>query len=384
LPDILKTEFMNERRYDLDWLRVIAILLLHLFHCAMPFVAEWDWHIKNKETSNLLMECNYFLSKWRMPLLFFISGIGTTFVLNQFTTNQYFRQRTKRLFVPLLFGIFLVVPPQIYFERIFKGIQYTSYFEFYPSIFTTGVYPNGNFSWHHLWFIAYLFIYSILAIPLFLFLKSKNGKDLVKFVADVPKGLGLYGLGLLLYIASFLYFWFPAETHALIDDWAGFTRYFLYFIFGYFVGMNSIFWNEIEKNRKLNLKLAFFSTVAINFFRWNDIEPQWGLNLPNLLFLGLIVFNAWFWVLAILGYGKKHLNFNNKLLQYANEAIYPFYVLHQTFIVIITYYVVQVNESIISKYLFLTFVSFILSMAVYDFLIKPYNLVRILFGMKSK
>ena len=73
---------MEARRYDLDWLRVIAILLLHLFHCAMPFIAEWDWHIKNKETSYLILEANYFLSRWRMPILFFISGIGTVFVLN--------------------------------------------------------------------------------------------------------------------------------------------------------------------------------------------------------------------------------------------------------------------------------------------------------------
>lgn len=374
---------MNERRYDLDWLRVIAILLLHLFHSAMPFVAEDDWHIKNIETSNLLMECNYFLSKWRMPLLFFISGIGTKFVLSQFTPNQYLRQRTKRLFIPLLFGMLLIIPPQVYFERIFSGLQYASYFEFYPSIFSTGAYPKGNLSWHHLWFISYLFVYSILAVLLFLVLKSTYGRKVGEFVTRIPKGFGLYGLGLMLYGASFLNFWFPEQTHALINDWAAFTHYFLYFIFGYLIGINPALWSEIESNRRLNLKLAFFSIVMINFFRWNDIEPAWGLNLPNLLFMALQVFNAWLWVLAILGYGKKYLNFKNRCLSYANEGIYPFFILHQTFIVIIAYYVVQVDESIISKYLFLTFVSFILSMAVYEFLIKPYKWVRLLFGMKG-
>jgi glucans biosynthesis protein C len=375
---------LQERRYDLDWLRVIAIVLLHFFHAAMPFAADSEWHLKNHETSNLMMECNYFLSKWRMPLLFFISGIGTVFVLNQYSAKQYIWQRTKRLLVPLAFGMLVVVPPQIYFERIFSGTHYASYFEFYPSIFTTGPYPSGNLSWHHLWFIVYLFVYSVIGVPIFLFLKSNAGKKLIDIFAKTPNGLGLYGLGFILYLASLLYFWFPSETHALVDDWAGFTKYFLYFLFGYFIGIHPLIWSEIETSRRQHLKWAFFSIVVINTVRWNDIEPEWGWNVPNLLFLALKVFNAWFWVLALLGYGKKYLNFTNKYLPIANEAIYPFYVLHQTFIVIVAYYVLQVNESILSKYLFLTFVSFVLSMGCYAFLIKPYRIPRALFGMKKR
>lgn len=112
---------MNERRYDLDFLRVFAIILLHFFHSAMPFVAEWGWHIKNPQLSNLLMEVNFFLSRWRMPLLFFISGVGTTFVLSRMSAGNYTIQRLKRLLVPLVFGIFIIVPPQVYMERIFFG-----------------------------------------------------------------------------------------------------------------------------------------------------------------------------------------------------------------------------------------------------------------------
>lgn len=375
---------MEERRYDLDWLRVIAILLLHLFHCAMPFVAEWDWHIKNKETSNLFLECNYFLSRWRMPLLFFISGIGTVFVLNQLSVRQYIWQRTKRLLVPLIFGMLIIVPPQVYFERIFKGEKYTSFFEFYPSIFTTGVYPKGNLSWHHLWFIAYLFVYSIIAIPLVLFLKSEKGKNIINSAATSTKKYGLYGFGWMLFAASFLYFWFPNETHAFVGDWAGFTKYFLYFLFGCFIGINPVFWKNIEDNRRRNLKTAFFSTILINYFRWNNIEPDWGMNVRNLLFFALVVVSAWIWVITFLGYAKKYLNFNNKFLQLANEAIYPFYILHQTIIVIIAFYIIQVQEDIISKYLFLTFVSFVLSLGIYVFLVKPYKITRVLFGMKIR
>ncbi|MFV5703316.1 acyltransferase family protein [Flavobacterium sp. XS2P12] len=375
---------MNERRYDLDWLRVMAIILLHLFHCAMPFIAEWDWHLKNKETSYLVLECNYFLSRWRMPILFFISGIGTVFVLNQKSVLHFIWQRTKRLLIPLLFGMLMIVPAQVYFERIYKGAKYTSYLDFYPSIFTTTVYPAGNLSWHHLWFIAYLFVYSLLAIPLILFFKSSKGIVITNIVAKFSNKIGMIGFGLILSIAALLYFPFPGETHAFVDDWAAFTRYFLYFIFGAFFGTNPIFWKNLENNRKLNLKIAFFSTLFINYLRWNDKEPDWDISTVNILFIFLLALSAWFWVTAFLGYGKKYLNFTNKFLQFSNEAIYPFYILHQTFIVIIAYYVIQTQDDIISKYLFLTFVTLILSIGFYVFLIKPYKITRFLFGMKIK
>lgn len=375
---------MVERRYDLDWLRVLAILLLHLFHCTMPFTAEWDWHIKNEDTSNLMMEYSYFVSRWRMPILFFISGVGTVFVLRRMAAKDYVLQRSKRLLVPLLFGMLVIVPPQVYMERIFKGVEYTSYLDFYPTIFTTGAYPDGNFSWHHLWFVAYLFVYSLLAIPFLLFFESKRGKVLIARAAGCSGRLGMYGFSIVLFTAGLLYFWFPDETHALIDDWAGFTKYFLYFLFGCLIGVNPVFWSHIERNRRQNLKVAFFSTLSINYLRWNDLEPDWDFTISNLLFFAVIVISAWAWVIAFLGYAKKYLSFNNKFLEVSNEAIYPFYILHQTFIVIITYYIVQVKEDIISKYIFLVIVSFLLSIGVYAFLIKPYKVTRFLFGMKNK
>lgn len=374
---------MQERRYDLDWLRVIAIVLLHLFHCAMPFAAESGWHLKNDELSNLVLECNFFLSRWRMPLLFFISGVGTVFVLNQLSIQQYAWQRTKRLLFPLLFGMLVVVPPQVYFERIYKKIAYTSYFDFYPSIFTTGAYPIGNFSWHHLWFVAYLFLFSLVSIPIFIYLRSPQGAILTDKVALFSAKVGLYWFALLLYLGSALLIWYPEETHAIFDDWATFTKYLLYFLFGFFIGVNPIFWSEIETNRRTYLKVAFFSTLAINYFRWNNVEPDWGLHAANLLYWALLILSAWTWILSILGYAKAYLNFNNRFLAIANEGIYPFYILHQTFIVMIAYYVLQVHETIASKYFFLTLTSFVLSIGCYMFLVKPYKITRFLFGMKT-
>ena len=375
---------MQERRYDLDCLRVFAIILLHFFHSAMPFISEWSWHIKNPQLSNLLLECNYFLSRWRMPLLFVISGVGTTFVISRISGAQFAIQRLKRLLVPLFFGIIIIVPPQVYFERIFNGNAYGSLFEFYPSIFSTGPYPEGNFSWHHLWFIAYLLIYSLFVLPMLLWLKSEKGKSLLEHMGIFLQRFGLYWLALPTFAASLLLFWYPVETHALIDDWATLARYFTYFAAGCLIGNNTVIWKSIADRRRSYLRTAFLCTIFINYLRWNGLEPEWEPDAANIAYLALLILGTWSWLLAFFGYAKTYLNRGSRLLTYANEGVYAFYILHQTVIVILAFYVVQVEETIISKYIFLSIVSFWVTLGLYEFLVRPYTPVRFLFGMKPK
>lgn len=381
---LLQTQ-TDKRRYDLDWLRIIAILLLHFFHTGMIFVAEWGWHIKNSDTSYIFLEWMFFLSRWRMALLFFISGVGTSYALGFRSAGGYVKERASRLLIPLIFGMFVVVPPQIYFERLFQGHTFSSILDFYPSVFKFVPYPEGSFSWHHLWFIAYLFIYSLIALPLFLYLRSANGKTLIEKLTRLTRRLGMFIFGIPLAIVyACLLVAFPPGNQNLITDWAMFSFYFLLFIFGYVVHAHPDFWEQIENKRKLSLQLGFISIIIIDFMRWNDLEPAWSYTVANMVYLSVWAFNSWFWVLALLGYGKRYLNRKNKLLAYANEAIYPFYILHQTLIVIIGYYVSQVKEEVLLKFLFIVFVTFILSVGIYEFFVKPYRIARLLFGMKEK
>lgn len=266
----------------------------------------------------------------------------------------------------------------------FSGEQFKNLIEFYPSIFTTGPYPEGNFSWHHLWFIAYLLIYSLVALPVLLWFRSESGQAVIHKTAQFSQKTGLYWLVIPTFLASLLWFWYPEETHAIIDDLATLVRYFVYFIAGCFIGTNTFFWKQIEDKRREYLKVAFFSTLAFNYLRWNDIEPDFAVTLPNLLCMVLWAIQSWACLLALFGYAKKYCNSDSRFLTYANEGIYPFYILHQTVIVIIAFYVVQTEETIISKYIFLTAVSFTITVALYEFLIRPYNPIRFLFGMKDK
>lgn len=310
----------SERRHDLDWLRVIAILLLLFYHSGMAFVEDWGWHLKNSETSEIFQEWMYFMSRWRMALLFFISGGGTWFVLKKATAGDYVRRRFLRLFIPLAFGIFVVVPPQIYMERLAQGAAFGSYLDFYWSVFAFEPYPKGNTSWHHLWFVAYLFLFSIIGLPLFLWLRSR--KALLDGLAARATAPMLYAFGFPL--AAILAVLFPKfrGPQDLVSDWAMFLYYFVFFASGFLFTMHVRFGEVLEARRQTTLRLACLCYFTLCWFRWNDKDPDVGYTAQSALYLALVAFNAWFWVLTILGYGRRYLNRSSGLLAYANEAIY--------------------------------------------------------------
>ncbi|HEU4698651.1 MAG TPA: acyltransferase family protein [Gemmatimonadales bacterium] len=370
------------RRHDLDWLRVLAITVLIFFHSAMPFVAEWGWHLKNAETSHLLLELNYFLHAWRMPLLFLISGIGTAYALGRRSPVQYLRERGRRLLLPLVFGILVVVPPQIYLERVAQGASFRSYLEFYPSIFTLRTYPAGNLSWHHLWFVAYLFLYSVALLPLFAWLRgarrARVGARLARLVERT--GLWVFALPLALPLV-FLLPRFPGPQD-VVHDWAMLLYYMTYFLYGYLLSDAEALWARIEAGRGTMLRWAVLTLLAVNYFRWNQLDPMAHDAVPYALWSGLKALMAWSWVVAILGYARRYLGFANRVLRYTNEGIYPVYILHQTITVVLAFYVLPLREGVFGKFLFLGFATLGLSWALYEVAVRPFALTRLLFGLR--
>ena len=181
---------------------------------------------------------------------------------------------------------------------------------------------------------------------------------------------------------------FP-QTNDLIHDWSRLPYWFLFLVIGFVCISVPSLVESLERNRRFSLLMAFISIIAINYFRWNGLEPwdtvsNWRTDWRTFAFLSLFPLTAWFWVFAIIGYGKKYINKKHRALSYVNEAVYPFYILHQTVIVILAFYVVRVSDSILSKYFFIVLVSFALSMFVYHLIIRPNNILRYLFGMSPR
>lgn len=372
----------GERRHDLDWLRVLAILLLLYFHTAMLFTADWSWHIQNAERSNLLLEFNYFLSRFRMAVLFLVAGVGTAYALGRRDVLPYLRERLKRLFVPLVFSILVIVPPQIYLERVWRGEYSGSFLSFWPRVLRLEPYPAGDTSWHHLWFVAYLLLYSLAALPFFMWWRGEAARSARQRVERLCSGWGIFFAGVpLAVILGALAIRFPGPQN-LVDDWARFLFYFVLFVYGFVLCRAETVWLGIEANRRTALRFALLSTLAINYVRWNGLEPAWNYDVPSVTFIGFGGLTTWWWVLAIMGYGRRYLSFRNRWLDYANEASYPFYILHQTVILIVGFYVVQTAESILAKFLFTSTVSLMLTLAIYELFVRPYPMTRYLFGMK--
>lgn len=168
----------------------------------------------------------------------------------------------------------------------------------------------------------------------------------------------------------------------LYNDWANFFLYIFYFIYGYLIA-DARFGQAIDKHLKVSVIMAITS-MSLLFGLWaNDILPNRGYSVGYVLYQMFRGINSWFWVVALLGLGRRYLNFNNSLLQYASEAAYPFYILHQTIVVAIAFYVVHWNISITKKFLVISTASLVATIVLYDLLVKRNNIVRFLFGLKQ-
>jgi glucans biosynthesis protein C len=373
----------NQRRYDLDWLRFIAIVILLFFHTGMLF-NPWEWHIKNSETSSTFRYWMIWSHFWRMPLLLFISGAGTYMALGKRTPKQYAGERFKRLFIPLVFGMFIVVPPQIYFEHI---KEYNGYWDFYKTVFDFIPYPKGSFSWHHLWFIMYLFVFSLIAIPLLNFLRSPKSESFkTKFtnILSRPAGILFVPATIILITQIILRPYFPEETHDL-KDLGYMTFYGSFFLFGIIAYSSPRLWESLGANRKHLLVAALFILVPFygTYFHFREFyHLPWSERTVEIIFDVIGIYVSWFTVITVIAFGQHYLNRPHPWLSRINEGLYPFYILHQTVIIWIGYYICQLNWSISLKYWTVSFLTLISCLGFYLIVIRPFNATRVLFGMK--
>lgn len=367
----------NQRRYDIDWWRVIAILAVYLHHICMPFNGD-GYHIMNAESSKALDDIMVFFEQIRLPLLFLISGTGTVFAFSKRNWWQFIKERSYRLLIPLAFGVLVIVPPQTYFEHI---EEFSSYGHFLTQLIS---YLEVN----HLWFIENLFYISIVSIPLVLFLRSEQS---VKFRRTIGSwSSSLYGIFLwvvpliLIKVVSKIYF---PEDSKCITNLSSTLFYGFFFVAGIVFATTPRLWDLLKRYRKTNL---YFAVTAALFFYGYYYLPDaiasayLGIGARWAIWHGISALVSWSAITMLLGYGQIWFNTPSKILERANEAIYPFYVLHQTVIVILVYYIVKLDASIGIKIGLLLLSSFPATMLIYEFLIRPFRVTRILFGMKRK
>lgn len=370
----------NIRRYDLDWLRVIVFGLLIFYHVGMFFV-PWGWHVKNNVIYDWLRWPMVFLNQWRLPILFVISGMGTYYALGKRSVWKFNLERYLRLGIPLGVGMLLIVPPQVYFERLANGQFSGSYWDYFTTVAFQGIYPEGNISWHHLWFLPYLLLFSVILSPLLVYLRRNETKFIDRVKNYIQKPLGLYIFIIPLYLLEVLVEPFFEVNHALVGDWFNISFSMVLFFHGFIlIRTGNVFWTSLQQIKKKALiigLIAFSAQVLI----WLFLEDGYVVHFTEGL---LKVANIWSWILVLLAYAAKYLNSPSKKLAYANRAVYPFYILHQTITVGIAYYLIDLDWGLLPKGLILVIGTFGLSWLIYDFVILRIPFSHPLFGLKGK
>ena len=362
---------LSERRHDLDWLRVLGVLLLIPFHVALIFVLQpyTIMYIRDVINSPILSVVTGFIHIWHMPMLFIISGAATYFALGIRSPAGYIRERFLRLFIPLTLGLATYIPFTIYIQHSHNLSLQAGYLGFFRIDLAHLDGMNGAFTPAHLWFILYLFVFSLVGLPLFIWLRSERGRRVTKRLGTaIQAPLSLIMLGIPLTIA--------AATGIL-----GAMKplyYFIIFFYGFVFASDIRFQQSIDKLTWAALAYGIFEAVinvTIPIERYTAWTWQW-------MALGLMYqMGRWALTLATLGLGHRFLNRTSNLLRYASEAAMPFYLLHMTFSVVTGYYVIRLNAPVAVKYPLIVLIATGLTWIAYE-LVRRWNVSRWLFGMK--
>lgn len=374
----------QERIHAIDWLRVLAFGILVIYHTAEVFTT-WNWYVKNDETSLVLSLVMKFFHEWRMILLFVISGAATQLALGKRTMVKLLQDRTIRILIPLLAGMMLVIPPQIYFIRLNQG-EVISFWDFYLQLFNFRWYPTGNFHWLHLWYMAFLFVFTLMLLPLLTILKTEKGKKAMGTLSHlISSPFLLFSMALVMEIPFYL-----AKYIRLGENLESLILYFPYYAFGALFLTSNEIRSSITRFRRTGLCLALITVICLYAGFWiKDINGHalftFGLSESNLAIFKSILksLNCWFWVLTIIGYGLRYLTKGSASLDYANKAIAPFYILHQTVIIILAYFMVTLSYDITTKFYLIFSTTFIGIMLLYHFLLSRTKITRLLFGIRQ-
>ena len=346
----------TNRRYDIDWLRVIAIALLLIYHVVIVF-QPWGFYIgfiQSVETSNAIWIPMALLNVWRIPLLFFVSGMGVCFALRRRDWKQLLLDRARRILLPLIFGSFLIVPIHVFiFQKYYEQeIVYS------PSV-------------GHLWFLLNICIYVTQIIGFAFLDKNYDYKffNAIRVLLKRPYFIYLFIIPFVLEAELIN----PEYFSLYVGTGHGFLIGMLAFFFGFlFIAIGDAFWNAVEKTKTTSLIIAF-SLYLVRLFYYE-------LNAPNFL----TSIESMNWIFALLGFGYKYLNKPSKILSYLSQAAYPVYIIHMIFLYLASFIFLPLNLPLELNLILIILLTFIGCFITYDLIIRRVGFLRPLFGLKGK
>jgi glucans biosynthesis protein C len=367
---------ITNRQYFLDWLRILAFAALVIFHVGMYYVT-WDFHVKSPLAGHSLEIWMKLTEPWRMSLLFVISGAATANLLKSGPIGALVRSRSRRLLLPLLCGVVLIVPPQSYYEVVQKFAYAGSYIDFLRLYFShyQGFCKDTRClilpTWNHLWFLPYLWIYTIM-ISGILALWPTTLQRAGRWIDRLMQGYVLWLLPIVVLCAIRLALFqrYPA-THALWGDWFSHAIYFSMFTIGTAFAASHEIWERLDQQRWLGLILAFIFWAVMVFIR--PAKP-----LAHVV----VAMFQWAALIAALGFAKRHLNHDARLRERLTEAVFPVYLVHQTIIIVTSQWLLPLQWSMGIEGPVLIAITVVMSYAIYEG-VRRLRFIRPWFGLKN-
>lgn len=344
------------RRYDIDWLRVIAIGLLLIYHIAIIFQpwALFIGFIRSEQLLEGLWKPMSLLNVWRIPLLFYVSGMGVYFAMRKRNWKQLLLERSRRILLPFCFGIVAIVPLHFYVFQKYYGMPLSYY-------------AHAG----HLWFLGNIIAYVALLSPLFYYLKKHEGGAFWKWLS----GFMSNPLGPLLVTVFFILevvLVNPGIFEMYAQTWHGFFIGLLAFLFGFlFVYSGKAIWNTLLKWRWLYLALAI-GLYLVRFLVFDLKSPGY-----------LIAIESNCWIFGLFGWAYKNLNRPSILLSYLSQAAYPVYIIHMFVLYAGAYFILPLEIPVVLKFILIVVFTGTVSFLLYEFVIKRINFIRPLFGLKG-
>lgn len=375
-----------ERRVELDWLRIGAFALLMLYHVGMYYV-PWDWHIKSEAPVAGLAPWMFATQPWRLTLLFVVSGVATAYLLARLPTGAFARQRSLRLLVPLVFGMLVIVPPQSYYQVVQQAAYADGYLAFYARYlsFDRGFCRGSDClvvpTWNHLWFVAYLWVYTLVALALrHMGLLHRIASSATRWLSGW--GVIVWPIAWLALARMLLVQRFPS-THALVDDIYNHAMYLPAFLLGVACGRSEAPWQPMETRRwhATVIALAAYGFVAWYFSVYGDTRlPPDALRMTQ-----RVLYAAFQWcaIVGLVGFARRHLKGDGPARRYLTDAIFPCYIVHQTVIIVAAWQLKPLKLSAAVEAPLLVALMAAACIATYE-VARRIALLRPLFGLRSR
>lgn len=378
----LDSHSMPQRRIDLDWLRIILFALVILHHVGMFYTSNWGWHAKSQYRSEWLESALLILEPWRMPAIWLISGIAIRFVLAKVSLGRFVALRTLRLLLPLLFGILIIVPPQLYVEMTLRGEIDMGYGAFMMAFlqpdhpifarYTWGIWPHIDVN--HLWYLRSLWYYSMYMIVLLPLLNSRFIERLTSRFAKLPAMVMVSLLTIPIIVIQLV--WGQGEWRYPVG--------FLFLLYGYLLGWQPQLWERLQSGIYTLLGLFSVATIALIYCYntyWLDIMKGGQVTLEiELMIVTIYSTTRIAGVLLLLATTRYLSRTVSSLYHYCNDAVYPFYILHQSVIIVLGYQLNQLPLGPVMQPIMLTIGTLALCIACYE-VIRRVDLLRPCFGL---